>query len=139
MIVLTTMNRGLRTALTLVDGAMLVYWSVAALAAARVIALPTSAMYAGYGTPVIDAWNWSFAPLDLVFALTGLAAVRLAWAGDARWRGLAIVSLTLTGAAGLMAVAFWGLTGAFDPAWWGPNLVLVALPVYFVPGLIRSA
>ncbi len=132
------MSRALRLALTAVDLAMLVYWSIAALAAARAVTLPASAMYAGYGTPLIDAWNWSFAPLDLAFAATGLAAVRLARAGDARWRGLAIVSLTLTGAAGLMAVAFWALLGTFDPAWWLPNLVLLALPMAFGPRLLRG-
>ena len=131
------MSPALRWTFAAVDGAMLFYWSVAAAAAAGAIALPPTAMYAGYGTPLIDAWNWSFAPLDLIFAVTGLASVRLAARGDPRWRALAIVSCTLTGCAGLMAVSFWALTADFDPAWWVPNLVLLAVPLVFLRGLIR--
>ena len=132
------MPTGLRLSLAVVDITMLAYWSLAALALAGAITLPASNMYRGYGTPLIDAWNWSFAPLDVLFALTGLASVRLAARGDARWRGLAIVSLALTGCAGLMAIAFWALTGDFDVSWWIPNLLLRALPLYWLPRLIRE-
>ena len=44
-------------------------------------------------------------------------------------RGLQAVSLALTHAAGLNAIAFWALRGEFDPAWWLPNLWLVLFPV----------
>ena len=130
------MSRALRWTLGLIDGAMLVYWGVAALAAVGVVALPRAVMYDGYGTPVIDAWNWSFAPLDLLLAVTGVAAVRAARRHSPHWRGLAIVSLTLTGCAGGMAVSFWALRGEFDAAWWLPNLALVAVALVFVPRLL---
>lgn len=131
------MPRGLRLSFALVDGLMLFYWTAAALMAAGLVRLPAEAMYAGYGTPIIDAWNWSFAPLDLAFAVAGLFSVHLANRGDPRWRGLAIVSLTLTFAAGLMAVSFWALTGDFDPAWWIPNLGLIAVALYWLPRVMR--
>lgn len=131
------MSRSLRWTLGVIDAAMLLYWGVAVLAVLGVVALPRATMYAGYGTPVIDAWNWSFAPVDVAFAVMGLLAVRAARRDNPRWRGLALVSLTLTGCAGAMAIAFWALRGEFDPAWWVPNLVLVAVALVFVPRLLR--
>ena len=131
------MPRGLRLSFAVVDGLMLFYWAASALMAVGLVRLPPSIMYAGYGTRLIDAWNWSFAPLDLLFSVTGLAAVHFANRGDPRWRPLAIVSLTLTFAAGLMAVAFWALTGDFDPAWWIPNLGLIAVALFWLPRVMR--
>lgn len=130
------MPRGLRLGLAITDGAMLFYWAVAALVAAELVILPADMMYRGYGTPLMDAWNWSFAPIDLAFSVTGLWAVHLANRADPRWRGLAIVSLTLTACAGVMAIGFWALTHDFDLAWWLPNLMLVALPLIWLPRLI---
>ena len=100
--------------------------------------MPVAAMYAGYGTPMIDAWNWSFAPLDIAFAITGLVSVRLAGAGDARWRSWAIISLVLTMCAGGMAVGFWALLGSFDLSWWVPNLILLLAPLIWLPALLRQ-
>ncbi len=133
-----TMPRGLPLTLRLLDGGMLLYWSIATIACVGLLHLPREAMYAGYGTPLVDAWNWSFAPLDLAFAATGLLAVRLARRGDQRWRPLALVSLTLTFCAGLMAISYWALTGDFDPAWWLPNLALLAAALWWLPRLIGS-
>ncbi len=133
---MTTMPPGLRRALTLTDGAMLGYWAVTALAALGVVSLPPEALYKNYHDPLLVAWNWSFLPLDVAFAATGLAAVRRARAGRA-WRGLAIVSLTLTICAGGMAVTFWTLTGDFDPAWWLPNLLLLFGPLVWLPRLLE--
>lgn len=132
------MPRGLPLTLRIVDGSMLLYWGIAALACAGLLHLPTEAMYAGYGTPQVDAWNWSFAPLDLAFALTGLIAVRMARRGDQRWRPVALISLALTFCAGLMAVSYWALTNDFDPAWWLPNLALVGAALWWTPRLIGS-
>ncbi len=132
------MTAGLRRALTITDVLMLAYWGITALAALGVLSLPPDALYKGYHEPLLVAWNWSFMPLDLAFALTGLAAVRLARAKDPRWRGLAIISLTLTMCAGGMAIAFWTLAGDFDPAWWVPNLLLLFWPLAFLPRLLAA-
>lgn len=131
------MPRGLRLFLGTVDVLMLVYWAVTALAATGVVALPPSALYKGYDQPLMVAWNWSFMPLDVAFALAGLASVRLARAGNARWRGYAIVSLALTMCAGGMAIGFWTLTRDFDPGWWVPNLILLLGPLVWLPRLLR--
>ena len=132
------MPRGLVGSMSVVDALMLLYWGVTALAAAGVVALPPALLYKGYNDPLLVAWNWSFMPLDVAFALTGLASVRRAARGDRGWRELAIVSLTLTMCAGGMAIGFWALTGDFDPAWWLPNLVLLLGPMIWLPRLLRA-
>ena len=130
------MPRSLRLALGVTDVVMLLYWAITALAALGIVALPPAALYKGYHQPLLVAWNWSFMPLDVAFALTGLAAVHAARAGR-EWRGLATVSLTLTMCAGGMAIGFWALSGDFDPAWWLPNLLLLLGPLVWLPGLVR--
>lgn len=133
-----TLPRGLRLSLALIDGGMLVYWAIATIACLGLIHLPPEAMYAGYGEPLIDAWNWSFAPLDIAFSLLGLLSLALARRGDTRWRPVALLSLALAFCAGLMAVSFWALRGDFDWSWWLPNLALMAVPLWWVPRLIGS-
>jgi hypothetical protein len=135
---MTAMPLALRRTLLLTDIAMLAYWASSGLVALGLVSLPRAFMYRGYGTALIDAWNWSFMPLDLMFAATGLASIRMAARGDVRWRGWASVSLTLTGCAGLMALSFWALTGDFAPSWWIPNLMLLAMPVFWLPRLFEA-
>jgi hypothetical protein len=130
-----SMPRGLSMTLKIVDGGMILYWVLAAIACAGLISVPSEMMYAGYGTPIVDAWNWSFAPLDLAFSLVGLMALRMARNDDSRWRSMASISLALTFCAGLMAVSFWTLTGYFDPSWWVPNLMLMAVALWWLPKL----
>ena len=132
------MARGLAAFLRVSDGAMLLYWLVAASACVGLIRLPGTMMYAGYGTPVVDAWNWSFAPLDLAFCLAGLTSLRLARSGQALWRPLALVSLLLTMCAGGMAISYWAMLSSFSIAWWLPNLLLLVLPLIWLPGLVRD-
>ncbi|WP_066651008.1 MULTISPECIES: DUF5360 family protein [Sphingomonas] len=133
-----TPPRGLRISLALLDGGMLAYWAVATVACLGLVHLPPEVMYAGYGDPVIDAWNWSFAPLDLGFSLLGLASLALSRRGDARWRPLALLSLALAFCAGLMAISFWALRSDFNWSWWFPNLLLMAVPLVWLPRLIRG-
>jgi len=131
------MPSGLGWTLRIIDWAMIVYWTAIGLSALAIVSLPQSFMYDGYGTPVIDAWNWSFAPLDILFAILGLAAVRLAQKGDQRWQMLAVASLSLTFCAGLMAVGFWAIRGEFNPSWWIPNLALMIFPLYWLFKMFR--
>ena len=125
------MPLGLKWTFRLIDWSMLIYWAVIALAVMDVFSLPGSLMYDGYGTAIIDAWSWSFAPLDVLFAIFGLTAVYLEKSGDRRWQIWAIASLSLTFCAGLMAVGFWSIRGEFNPSWWLPNLLLMILPVFW--------
>jgi Family of unknown function (DUF5360) len=127
-----TMPVGLVWSLRLIDYAMLIYWGVSALAGLSLLRLPPSYMYAGYGQPMMGAWNWSFAPLDLIFSLIGLFSLRLARRRDARWRSYTLISMSLTFCAGLMALAFWSIIGFFDASWWTPNLLLMLLGGYWV-------
>jgi hypothetical protein len=132
------MSLTLRVLLLVTDVGFLVYWAVTALAAVHVIALPTEYLFRSYDDPDVVAWNWSFLPLDLAASASGLMAVRAARAGKA-FRGLTILSLTLTSTAGLMAIAYWTVARDFDPSWWGPNLFLMLWPWAFLPGMVRDA
>jgi hypothetical protein len=106
---------------------MLAYWIVAALVEAGTIAVPKAWMYPSFEDPMIVAWNWSFFPLDVLFAVSGLLALYGPWP-RARSR-LLLASLVLMFCAGLMAISFWAIRGEFDPTWWGANLWLMALPI----------
>jgi Family of unknown function (DUF5360) len=128
----------LKRSVLIIDIAMIIYWLVSFFALISWLELPKSMMYVGYGTPIIDAWNWSFAPLDILFSLIGLLSVRAAQRGDARWRSMAIISLTLTFCAGFMAVTFWAIRGEFDVSWWIPNLMLMIIPLFWIPRLIGN-
>jgi len=130
------MPRTLAVALTATDLAFLVYWTVAALSQAGLVAIPAEWMYANYDQPNVVAWNWSFLPLDLAFSYFGLCAVAAARRGDPVCHGYAIVSLTLTMASGGMAVAYWTLLCEFDPFWFLSNLALVVWPPVFLRRLL---
>lgn len=134
-----TPPRGFRLSMVALDGGMLAYWLVATLACFGLVHLPPDAMYQGYGDPVIDAWNWSFAPLDLGFSLLGLVSVALARRGDRRWRPVALISLALAFCAGLMAISFWALRGDFSIGWWLPNIALMAIPAIWLWRLLRTS
>ena len=133
------MPRFLAVALGVTDLLFLLYWAFSTLVILRLIPAPAAFMYKDYDQAAVCAWNWSFLPLDMCFSLSGLAAVAAARRGSDVWRPLALISLTLTMAAGLMAVSYWGLMGQFDPAWFLPNLALVLWPLPFLPRLIGAS
>ncbi len=130
------MPRSLRIALTATDVGFVAYWAVAALSQFGLIAIPSEWMYANYDQPDVIAWNWSYLPMDLAFSWFGLRAVARARTGRP-WRGHALVSLTLTMAAGGMAVSYWALLGEIDPGWFGTNALLVIWPLFFMHSLIE--
>jgi len=132
------MSRSLALALSITDLLFLAYWLASGLDKVGLIAIPADWLYAGAGEPRVDAWNWSFFPLDLAFSVMGLAAVAASRKGSASWRPLALISLILTMVAGGMAVGYWTLLGEFDPAWYLPNLALLLWPLAFLPGLMRD-
>lgn len=98
--------------------------------------LPPEWLFQDYHNPLLQAWNWSFLPLDLLASGLGLGALLLARRGDGSWRLWALLSLALTFCAGLMALAFWTLRCDFDPGWWLPNLYLLLWPLCLAPGLL---
>ena len=113
------------------DLGMLLYWFATALAL-----IPAEYAYSDYKNPLLVAWNWSFFPLDLLISLTGLFSLFLYSRRSSLWRGMALVSLTLTFVSGLNAVSFWAIRGDFAPEWWFPNLYLLLYPLFFLRGLL---
>ena len=132
------MSRPLRYLLTLTDVLFILYWSMAALLELGVVDISQDLMYADYNNPRVVAWNWSFFPLDIIFSIVGLAAVRADAVGMPIWRPLTIISLILTMTAGGMAVSYWAILGEFDPSWFLPNLLLLIWPVFFLQKLVRE-
>jgi hypothetical protein len=121
-------SRAMRLLLSMTEVAMLAYWAVAALACLNLISISPDYMYNGYGQPLIDAWNWSFMPVDVLFALCGLSAAYLPMPDSWRAR-LHDAALVLMFCAGMMALSFWAIRGEFDPLWWTMNLWLVGLSI----------
>ena len=130
------MQRSLVIAITVTDVAFILYWTLAALGQLGIVHVPPEWMYAHYDQPGVIAWNWSFLPMDLAFSIFGLMAVAASRRGDVVWRPYAIVSLTLTMAAGGMAVSYWTILGEFDPMWFIPNLALVVWPLFYMRRLL---
>jgi Family of unknown function (DUF5360) len=126
------MSKPLGLLLLATDVGLLTYWLVTALATARAVRLPPEWLFSDYHNPVIVAWNWSFLPLDIVLSITGLTSVRLAAHQDDRWQRYAVISLSLTVCAGLMAISFWAIRLEFDLVWWGFNLYLLLWPLLFL-------
>ncbi len=132
------MPRPLAIALTFTDVAFVLYWALAALSQSGVVHVPPEWMYANYDQADVIAWNWSFLPMDLAFSFFGLKAVAAARRGDPAWRPFAIVSLTLTMAAGGMAVSYWAILREFNPSWFFANLALVIWPLFFIQRLMTD-
>lgn len=104
-----------------IDIGLIVYW---ALIIARV--LPPELLFDGYDRPEVQAWNWSFLPLDILAAVTGIIGTTTSRFNPTV---LLTVSLVLTSTAGGMAIGYWALSGFVDLYWWAPNLVLLLFPL----------
>ena len=125
--------RALKTLFMLVDLGFIAYWVCAWLQL-----FPQDSLFKDYDNPILQAWNFSFLPLDLLVSATGLSCVWFHSRGSPVWQPLALISLTLTLCSGLQAVAFWALRGDFDPMWWAPNLFLLLCPLFFFPVVLRE-
>ncbi len=130
------MPRSLKYLLTITDVLFILYWTAAALSELHLISISPEYMYAGYENPRVVAWNWSFFPLDILFSIVGLLAIRADRLGNELWRPLATISLVLTATAGGMAVSYWTILGEFDPTWFIPNLLLLLWPICFLRTLV---
>jgi Family of unknown function (DUF5360) len=122
---------GLRPLFWITDIGFILYWLITL---AQII--PKAYLFKDYDNPILQAWNWSFLPLDLAISATGLATLSLLRRQRSEWKSLAIVSLTLTFCSGLQAIAFWVLRDDFDWQWWLPNSFLLLYPLWFLPKLI---
>ena len=94
------------------------------------------ACFRDYSNQVIQAWNWSFFPLDVAAALTVFVGAflikRHVVAGDI----VLVLGLTLTFCAGFMAISFWAFYGDFEPFWWGSNALLMIVPLVVFAGMV---
>ncbi len=121
-------SRAIRFLLTTTEYAILVYWGIAIVHSYGLLDIPSEWLYSNHENSIVVAWNWSFLPLDLLFATTGLLA-RYSRRHAAR---LTELSLTLMFCAGLMALSFWAIQRQFDPFWWAANawLMIIAFWAY---------
>ena len=117
---------GNKLLLTLTEGGMILYWIFASLVALDVLMVAPEYMYSDYTNPTMVAWNWSFLPIDALFAVAGLYG-RFGKTGGLGRNILSTFSQSLMLCAGVMAISFWIVVGSFDPFWWSMNLWLVAL------------
>lgn len=115
-----------KSLLTITEVGMLLYWASALLLVLNVIYIPPEFMYSDYTNPLVISWNWSFFPIDVIFAAVGLYA-RFANLSATHANFLSTISLSLMFCAGLMAIAYWAIQLNFDPFWWGMNLWLMCL------------
>ena len=63
---------GNKLRLTLTEGGMILYWIFASLVALDVLMVAPEYMYSDYTNPTMVARNWSFLPIDALFAVAGL-------------------------------------------------------------------
>ena len=125
--------RALKACFIVVDLGFVLYWICAALHL-----FPQDYLFKDYDNPILQAWNFSFLPLDLLVSATGLSSVWCHARGQWQWQPLALISLALTVCSGLQALAFWALRGDFDVMWWIPNLFLLLYPLFFLPSVLRA-
>ncbi len=116
---------------------MIAYWVFATLVVLDVIHVSPTLMYSNYQNPIIVSWNWSFFPIDILFAVLGLLATFTPMS-DERRKFLSVVSLSLMFCAGLMAISFWLIQRSFDPFWWGANLWLMLLSFAVLVRMYRA-
>jgi len=108
------MTRSLKFLMLATDSGLLVYWAMSALVAMRLLNIPSDWLFGHHDDPAVQAWNWSFLPLDVVLSVAGLMSVRLAARNAATWRTLATLSLALTVAAAAVVILL-GVTGMTSP------------------------
>lgn len=105
-----------------IDIGFIVYWCLIVFRA-----LPPEMMFEGYEKREVQAWNWSFLPLDILAALTGIIGQTTRRLNASVFL---IISLVFTFVAGGMALAYWVVLGFYDILWWAPNLVLLVFPLW---------
>ena len=128
-----------KIALTVTEIGMLAYWVFATLVVLNLITVDPALMYSDYQNPVIVAWNWSFFPIDVLFAVLGLLGRYGPFQSEQK-SIISTISLALMFCAGLMAISFWVIRGTFDPFWWGINIWLMILPtIVLLPKLRQSS
>lgn len=109
---------------TLTEIGMLAYWILATALVWNLVSIDPSLMYSNYQNPLVVAWNWSFFPIDVAFAVMGLTARFGSITGLLKFK-LETIAAVLMLCAGLMAISYWTITGEFSLTWWGVNIWLI--------------
>ncbi len=125
--------RGLRWFFLITDLGFIFYWGIT-----LAHWIPDEYLFKDYENPILNAWNWSFLPLDLFVSFTGLFSLFLSKKGKEEWKIFALISLALTFASGLQAIAFWTIRSDYNINWWLPNLYLLIYPMFYLPRFLRS-
>lgn len=121
------MLRTTKVLMLVTDLGFIAYFSITGLGL-----IPPEWVFADYANPLMADWNWSFLWIDLAASATGLISL---WTRNGP---LMLVSLVLTMASGLMAIAFWTLRGDFSLMWWIPNLYLMLFPIPAIACLVAQ-
>ncbi|EGG36049.1 YvaD family protein [Paenibacillus sp. HGF5] len=127
------MSKTLKGLFLVTDIGFIMYWVITALAL-----IPNEYLYQDYTNELLVVWNWSFFPLDIFISVTGMYSLYLHKRRNAKWKNLALISLTLTFCSGLQAIVFWIIKSDFDLMWWVPNLYLLLYPLFFIPKLLET-
>jgi hypothetical protein len=109
---------------TLTEIGMLAYWILATALVWNLVSIDPSLMYSDYKNPLVVAWNWSFFPIDVAFAVIGLTARFGSITGLLKFK-LETIAAVLMLCAGLMAISYWTITGEFSLTWWAVNIWLI--------------
>lgn len=117
--------------LVAVDAGLLLYW-----AAVFLNLIPEHLRFKDYSNQVIQAWNWSFFPLDVAAALIVFLGAYLTRVGSRVGDLVLTVGLMLTFCAGFMAISFWSFYRDFDLLWWGPNALLMIIPALALGSMV---
>ena len=83
--------RNAKVVLVVVDVCLMAYWAATAMHL-----IPADRAFKDYEDATIQAWNWSFLPLDSLAAALGCWGVHLVGRGRPFGREILIVGLTLT-------------------------------------------
>lgn len=127
------MSKTLKALFLVTDIGFIIYWVITAVAF-----IPKEYLYQDYTNELLVVWNWSFFPLDIFISVTGMYSLYLHKRRNAKWKNLALISLTLTFCSGLQAIVFWIIKSDFDLMWWVPNLYLLLYPLFFIPKLLET-
>jgi hypothetical protein len=97
---------------------------------------PKDLRFRDYSNEIVQAWNWSFFPLDVAAALVVFLGVFLMNRKIAAGELVLMFGLTLTFCAGFMAISFWAYYGDFEIFWWGANSILMIVPLLVFANMI---
>lgn len=119
--------------LIVVDAGLLIYWLAVFLNL-----IPEEQRFRDYSNSIMQAWNWSFFPLDIFASALGFLGIYLVRKNVSIGEPILIVGLTLTFCAGFMAISFWAYYGDFNISWWIPNIFLMLIPLILLFEIVLS-